>query len=78
MITNLIAAMDKSDLKFTILVTQKETDLFDEILKQNQIHFKTILDKSVSNPIFRTLKNGRKIKKEFKALNIDVLQIGRA
>ena len=75
MITNLIAAMDKSDLKFTILVTQKETDLFDEILNQNQIHFKTILDKSVSNPIFRTLKNGRKIKKEFKALNIDVLHI---
>lgn len=75
MITNLISAMDKSNLQFTILVTQKESNLFDDILKENQVNFKTILEKPISNPIWRTLKNGQKIKKALLELKIDVLHI---
>lgn len=75
MIVNLIDAMDKKDLSFTILATQKETDLFDAILEKNHIHFRTILDKPISSPILRTMKNSRRMKKILSSLNADVFHI---
>ncbi len=75
MITNLLHAMNKEDLKFTILATQKETDLFDDILKMNKIDFMTVLDKPISNPILRTIKNSRRMKKILSSLHADVFHI---
>lgn len=75
MITNLLHAMNKEDLRFTILATQKETDLFDDILKMNKIDFITVLDKPISNPILRTIKNSRRMKKILSSLNADVFHI---
>lgn len=75
LITNLIETMNKVDLKFTILATQKETDIFDEILKKNNVNFLTVLDEPVSNPILRTIRNGRKLKKILSNLKPDVFHI---
>ena len=75
MITNLIHAMNKENLKFTILATQKETDLYDEILNTNKVDFLTVLDKPVSNPILRTIKNSRRMKRILSSLHPDVFHI---
>ncbi|MCM1131656.1 MAG: glycosyltransferase [Roseburia sp.] len=75
MITNLLDAMNKEDLKFTILATQKETDLFDDVLKRNNVNFLTVLDKPISNPVLRTMKNSRRMKRILSSLKPDVFHI---
>ncbi len=74
--TNLISSMpDKEDFKFTILVSQKETEIFDDTLRQNSVEILTVLSKVYKNPILRTFKNMQLFKSKLKALMPDILHI---
>ena len=55
--TNLIKNITTDEFDFTILATQKETDIYDDILNEHNVNIITILDKIISNPIIRTKKN---------------------
>lgn len=72
---NLISNITDNDLKITILVTQKESDVYDSFLAQANIKLISIFDKPIANPIIRTLKNSRGFKKKIKELNPDILHI---
>ena len=73
--TNLLKNIDDSNLSFTILATQKETDIYDKLLKEKNIKLVTILDHVINNPIIRTKKNIKGFKNKIKELNPDILHI---
>lgn len=74
--TNFINEMGNSDeLRFTILASQKETDIYDKMLIKNNVKIVTVLDRIYKNPIIRTIKNSFGLKKKLKELNPDILHI---
>lgn len=73
--TNLIKNITTDEFDFTILATQKETDIYDDILNEHNVNIITILDKVISNPIIRTKKNIKGFKNKIKELNPDILHI---
>lgn len=73
--TNLIKNITTDEFYFTILATQKETDIYDDILNEHNVNIITILDKVISNPIIRTKKNIKGFKNKIKELNPDILHI---
>lgn len=73
--TNLLKNIDDSNLSFTILATQKETDIYDKLLKEKNIKIVTILDHVINNPIIRTKKNIKGFKNKIQMLKPDILHI---
>lgn len=73
--TNLIKNITTNEFRFTILATQKETDIYDSLLVDHNVSFTTILNKVISNPIIRTRKNLKGFKKKIKELKPDILHI---
>lgn len=74
--TNIIDSVGiNNDISITILATQKETDIYDEILKRNNVEIVTVLNHIIKNPIKRTLENMKNIKKKLIELQPDIFHI---
>ena len=72
---SILENLKDEELSFTILATQKETDIFDQRLKNINVPLKTVLNKTYNNPIIRTYKNTKALKKALKELNPDIIHI---
>lgn len=73
LLSNLIKHIDKSKFNINILVSQKETDIYDEILGNNKVD--EILDKRCENPFSRIFKTIFRFKKVIKNKEIDVIHL---
>lgn len=72
---NILQNINKENLSFRILVTQKESNTFDKILEDNNIPIDKILEKKIKNPILRTRTTLKKFKKIIKNYNPDILHL---
>ena len=75
MIINLLKNFDMTDFKITILVGQKETDVYDDFLKSLNVDFEYLIDGVISNPIKRNLKILKRLGKKIKEINPDIVHI---
>lgn len=76
MLVNLLKTIGPGpDYKFTILATQKESDIFDEVLKEENIEFVKILNEPIKNPFNRTKKCINLFSSKISQLKPDVLHI---
>lgn len=73
-LVNIIEGLGK-DFLFMIITSQKETDLYDEILEKNNCKIVEMNDKHIKNPIIRTIKSIKKIRKTVNQYNFDVIHI---
>lgn len=73
LISNLIKNLDKSKFNIKILVSQKETNIYDEILENVEI--REILRKKCGNPFIRMFNAIIRFKKMIKNKEIDVIHI---
>lgn len=73
--TSLLENMNDENLSFTILATQKETNIFDSRLNEAKVPLKTVLNKVYSNPIIRTIKNTKVLKNALDELKPDIIHI---
>lgn len=73
LISNLVSNLDKSKFNIKILVSQKETSIYDDLL--DNIKIEEILKEKVENPFVRMFKTIIKFKKTIKNKTIDVIHI---
>ncbi len=74
-INNIINYSDKEKYKFEIVASQKETNIFDSNLKNNNVNFIQLNDGFEKNPIIRNIKSFKKIKLYLKEKQPDVVHI---
>lgn len=73
LIVNLIKNMNKDKFDVNILVSQKETEIYDDYLKE--IKVKEILEKKCKNPFIRIFKTITKFRKSICNKGIDVIHV---
>ena len=73
LLANLIKYLDKSKFNVEILVSQKETDIYNSIL--NGVSIEEILEKKCSNPFVRIFNTIIRFKKVIRNKKIDVIHI---
>lgn len=73
LLSNLIKNLDKAKFNIKILVSQKETNIYDEMLKNVEIN--EILKKKCDNPFIRMFNTIIRFKKMIKNKKIDVIHI---
>lgn len=73
---NILSSIGICDhIKFTILVTQKETDMYDEILEKNNVTLMTLTNKQFKNPIIRTVYHMIHFKDALSKIKCDIIHI---
>lgn len=75
LLINLVNNLDKKDLKINFLVSQKESEIYDDTLKDNDINMYTTLEKKYRNPIYRTFLNLLIFSRNLKKYKTDVMHI---
>ncbi len=73
LLSNLIKNLDKSKFNINILVSQKETEIYDEILER--INVEEILEKKYKNPFARIFNTIIRFRKKIKNIKIDSIHI---
>ncbi len=74
LIINLLSHFDMKDFSFKILVGQKETNIYDDILNNLSIEFESLNDSVISNPIKRDLHTIKALKR-IKKIDADIVHI---
>lgn len=72
---NILSAMDRTGLDITILTTQKESDVFDTRLESLGIPLKTLMTEPVKDPVRRTLRVFRLLKRELEKEHYDAIHL---
>lgn len=75
MIVSLLTHSDFSDINITILVGQKETNIYDSCLDKIGLKIVPILGKIISNPIKRDLMVLKRLKSFLREMNPDIFHI---
>ena len=73
LLANLIKNIDNSEFNVNLVVSQKETDIYDNLLEQCNIN--EILEKKCTNPFKRIFKTIMKFKCKLKYKDIDTIHI---
>ena len=75
LLVNILNNLDKDKIDVEILVSQKETNMFDKELTKNNCKVSQILNTIYEDPIKRTLNNLKMFKNKLKEYKVDVIHI---
>ena len=75
LLVNIIDKINKENFETNILVSQKESNVYDLVLKKNNCVINEILKKQNKNPVLRILKTLIKLKKILKESNVEIIHI---